>query len=220
MKNLINYQLLGENLKIQRETSGVTQEELCDCCNISKSHYSAMENGKAKPSLDKILRIVNFYGIPVSPLLTDEYVLGDIPANLHESLCEMTNEQRVSLLNLLSIIAGRDSVYDSEKRNVGYRIRKYRRQRDLKPDMFSDICGISSDSYKNIESGNAMIKFESLKAVSDFSHFPVDVFLIDYINNNLIAIEYLIKDLDINKILADRKLSLIVYCYIDYILKR
>ncbi len=61
---------LGEKIRLTRLRKGMTQAQLCNN-KITRNMLSAIENGKANPSLDTIAHIADRLGIPLSYILSE-----------------------------------------------------------------------------------------------------------------------------------------------------
>ncbi len=84
----INYFKLGESIKSKRKSMGLTQEQLAEKIDLSPTHISNIETGKAKLSLPALVLICNELKCS-----TDELLFGCIKDSVpiyelefHESL--------------------------------------------------------------------------------------------------------------------------------------
>jgi XRE family transcriptional regulator, fatty acid utilization regulator len=59
----------GYNLSLARAEAGMTQVELVAKVSLSRVTLSRMENGKANPHLDQLLRLAEACGVQVRDLL-------------------------------------------------------------------------------------------------------------------------------------------------------
>jgi transcriptional regulator with XRE-family HTH domain len=62
---------IGEKLKHLREQKNLTQREVAEKIDIDYSYISKIENGKV-PSLDKLNKLCDLYGVKVSSLFGEE----------------------------------------------------------------------------------------------------------------------------------------------------
>ena len=67
----IDYLSLGSRIKTARKQKGLTQEQLAEHADLSTTHISNIENGKAIPSLQAIVNIANALSATVDVLLCD-----------------------------------------------------------------------------------------------------------------------------------------------------
>jgi transcriptional regulator with XRE-family HTH domain len=65
----INYKRLGATIKEARKLKQMTQEELAEKTNLSPTHISNIETGKAKVSLVALLSISNELGYSIDNFL-------------------------------------------------------------------------------------------------------------------------------------------------------
>lgn len=61
--------MLGELLKKERKSRGLTQEEVADDLNVAKSTYSSCENGNAIPSVFQLKNLCEYYHVSSDYLL-------------------------------------------------------------------------------------------------------------------------------------------------------
>lgn len=66
---------LGENLKLVRKQRKKSQEEVATDLGLTRSSYSGYENGIAEPSIDTLILLSNYYGVPIDSLLTKDFSL-------------------------------------------------------------------------------------------------------------------------------------------------
>ncbi len=63
---------LGKNLKIARQNSGYTQEEVSDILFVSQQTISNWEKEISTPSVSDLVKISNLYQVSVDTLLKDQ----------------------------------------------------------------------------------------------------------------------------------------------------
>lgn len=68
----INLKNIGNRLKEIRKRERYTQENIAEFADISTSHYSHIENGTTKPSLNTLIRIVNVLNVSMDEVLDIE----------------------------------------------------------------------------------------------------------------------------------------------------
>lgn len=66
----------GQRVKKLRIEAGLTQEDIAKKLGLSKTAVGAWENGRAKPRLDKMNKLSDLFGVPVSELLGERQVVG------------------------------------------------------------------------------------------------------------------------------------------------
>ena len=60
---------IGKKLKAYRQKAGMTQKEVAEKANISRSHYASLESDKYNPSLETLSNIANVLNIDTTLLL-------------------------------------------------------------------------------------------------------------------------------------------------------
>ena len=60
---------IGEALKIQRETVGISQSALAKATGISQPKLSYYESGKHMPPIDDCMKLADFYEITLDELV-------------------------------------------------------------------------------------------------------------------------------------------------------
>lgn len=63
---------IGANLRRYREARGLTQQQVWEAADVSKSSYTSYEAGRAMPSADKVVDIAKVLGISTDELLMSE----------------------------------------------------------------------------------------------------------------------------------------------------
>lgn len=69
----MDYKKLGERMRKERLSLGMTQEVLSEKAGISVSFLGQIERGERKPSLETVINIANALQVTVDFLLTDSY---------------------------------------------------------------------------------------------------------------------------------------------------
>ena len=63
---------LGKNLKIARQNSGYTQEEVSNILFVSQQTISNWEKEISTPSVNDLVKISNLYQVSIDTLLKDQ----------------------------------------------------------------------------------------------------------------------------------------------------
>ena len=63
---------IGKNIRLRRESAGLTQSELAEKLFVSFQAVSAWERGQSVPDLENAIRIAQLFGISVDALLKDD----------------------------------------------------------------------------------------------------------------------------------------------------
>ncbi len=66
---------IGEKIKFLRLQNGLTTRQLADHLQTTNSQISRIENGLRQPSGDFIVRISDFFNIPLDKLMRDDLEL-------------------------------------------------------------------------------------------------------------------------------------------------
>jgi len=69
MENNIDYVALGLRIRQQRETAGLTQEQLGEACNLSASFMGHIERGTRKLSVESLFKIAVTLDVSIDYLL-------------------------------------------------------------------------------------------------------------------------------------------------------
>ena len=64
-------ELFGQRLREQRQTQGLTMEQLAEKANLSPNFIGAIERGLKEPSLSTLISILNALDVPADVLLRD-----------------------------------------------------------------------------------------------------------------------------------------------------
>jgi len=70
MVNMLNAIIIGRTIKEYRERKGLSQEILSGFADIGRTHLSAIERGKRKPTLETFFRISQALDVRPSNLLS------------------------------------------------------------------------------------------------------------------------------------------------------
>lgn len=142
--------MLGEKIAEQRKRKGITQQELADALNISRSTLAGYEAENKKPSYKVLVRMAEYFGVTVDYLLrstdTQDFGICDSGNTIKELRTEagMTQEELGMLLNVQNAAV---SKYESGKVPLtGETLLK-----------LSKIFNVSTDYLLGAEGGNTMI---------------------------------------------------------------
>ena len=87
----MNYKMLGERIRAERQTLKMTQENFAEKANLSISFLGQIERGERKPSLETVVAIANSLGVTVDQLLSDSYTIA--PKSLIDELSFLVREK-------------------------------------------------------------------------------------------------------------------------------
>lgn len=102
MSVIINYKAFGSMIKELRREKRLTQQYVCDELGISNTHYSNVENGVAKPSLDVMILLVNYYNIPLSEVLPDGKPEYKISEEIRSLFKNVDDSMAANILDIVS----------------------------------------------------------------------------------------------------------------------
>jgi transcriptional regulator with XRE-family HTH domain len=89
-------------LKKLRKMKGLKQQELADRLGIHRSTYSGYETGKSGVGRELMIRLADFYGMPLDAMLDDNIVF---PDNVSETpLYNTRKDHETRLKNLMNIM--------------------------------------------------------------------------------------------------------------------
>jgi len=65
-------QKIGMKIKFLRMTKGLSQKQLAEECDMTRSYLSLIENGSVNPTLDKLKSISDFLNISLESLFCED----------------------------------------------------------------------------------------------------------------------------------------------------
>ena len=91
--------LLGENIKRIRRRQHITQENLAELVDRSKSHISKIEQGLTNPPLDLLIEIANALNVSMNELFNFSYFDNTITTErMKNTLCTIQNKKNLELI--------------------------------------------------------------------------------------------------------------------------
>ena len=88
--------MLGDIVKLLRNEQGMTQEQLADCLNMSRSSINNYENDGVEPSLNVLVKIADVFSVSM------DYLLGRTEEKYNISLLNKDNKEL--LLKLYEVV--------------------------------------------------------------------------------------------------------------------
>lgn len=70
--------MLGDKVKLLRKQNKVTQQELANALNLSRSTIGMIEGNKQGASKDTLIKIADFFNVTIDYLLSDDKDMNDI----------------------------------------------------------------------------------------------------------------------------------------------
>ena len=105
METDLFYKNLGQKLKTLRKSYGLTQAELGEHLDITKSAIVNYETGIRKIPLDLLIKMADFYNISVDTLLLRDKTLEDILSSSLAS-AKLNDKQESLLVGFIEILLG------------------------------------------------------------------------------------------------------------------
>lgn len=102
MRANIDYKKFGNAIRLLRLEQKATQQNICDAIGISGTYYSNIENGLARPSLEVLVLLANYFDIPLSPSLITKERLYRIPFDIKSLFSECTDSVALDVLDIVS----------------------------------------------------------------------------------------------------------------------
>lgn len=93
-------ELIGEMLRLLRQSSGLTQNEIAKCIGIKSGTYSTYENGTRETPAEIIVRLSLLYDVPTDVILQQSRLFRD---NFEaQKQIDVMNEQLSELKDIIS----------------------------------------------------------------------------------------------------------------------
>jgi len=104
---------VGNNIKKLRKVKGMSQQAFGDIFNLTRGNISSYEEMRAEPKIEIVLKIANYFGIPVQHLIEKHLPVNEI-LNFNDYI-----DQNVSLIGrkrLLQIsLLERDGIFEAAR---------------------------------------------------------------------------------------------------------
>ena len=106
----MNNNLLGEKIKKLRKTRGLTQSELVGD-TVTRNMLSSIENGKASPSLETLIKIADRLSVSVSYLISeeDDFVFYEKKRKISQIYRAYSARNYPACINLINSIEDKDN---------------------------------------------------------------------------------------------------------------
>lgn len=93
---------LGSRIKAERQSRGITQEQLAERVDISTNFMSLIENGR-NMSVETLVRVSDFLGVTADYLLNDTLQIKNdsISEQILQNLSTLNNDERIYFLNMI-----------------------------------------------------------------------------------------------------------------------
>lgn len=124
---------LGENIKLYRKKQKLTQVQLADKANISRSYLADVENNRYNPSVDTLKNISIALGVNLNALLSDN----NSNSTYNKEEISLTDDEK-NILNLYKKLNDKDKA-------------KFEGMMELKISEYEDSKKIMSSTCQNIK---------------------------------------------------------------------
>lgn len=102
----IDYSLIGQKIKVQRQALGMTQEELAEACDISYSYIGHIERASRNLSLNTAIKISQVLNISLDYLLLDAIPTENALINsIFSEVGKHDKKQVEKFFNIIKILA-------------------------------------------------------------------------------------------------------------------
>ena len=102
----INYIVLGQRIRLDRESKGLTQGQLAELCDFSTSHIGLVERAARIPSLEALFKISCALDVSMDYLLMRDFPSNKLNFNELESFVCFKDKEKVDrFLSLICILA-------------------------------------------------------------------------------------------------------------------
>lgn len=92
---------IGSNIKKIRTTKNLSQQAFAELFELNRSNIASYEENRAEPKIESILKVANYFSIPVSNLLLKDLTVNEILQFNADKLLE--NNQNVVELKLREV---------------------------------------------------------------------------------------------------------------------
>lgn len=100
---------IGANIKKIRTTKGLSQQAFAELFELTRGNISSYEESRAEPRIETVIRIANYFCIPVDRFITDQLTINEILKFNGDRLIE--DENHLINLQLREVPFMNDSIY-------------------------------------------------------------------------------------------------------------
>ncbi len=100
---------IGSNIKKIRTTKGLSQQAFADLFELTRGNISSYEESRAEPRIEFVIKIANYFGIPVEKFITDNLTINEILRFNGDKLME--EEHHILNLQLREVPFMNDNIY-------------------------------------------------------------------------------------------------------------
>ena len=105
-KMFVDYKLIGNRIKTERKTRGLTQEVLAEKLGVSIGYVSQVERGITKISLDLLGEISDVFGCDIASLITESVVSskGYLRDEIVDKISGINGRKKQLLLDFINLL--------------------------------------------------------------------------------------------------------------------
>ena len=70
---MLNYHIIGSNIKVARLQRRITQEEIAEKMGITTNYFGRYERGDMRPNLDRLMQISEILSTPIENFFAGAY---------------------------------------------------------------------------------------------------------------------------------------------------
>lgn len=100
---------LGANIKKIRTTKGLSQQAFADLFELTRGNISSYEENRAEPRIETVMRIANYFGIPLDHFISRPVTINEILKFNGDKLIE--EENHIIRLQLREVPFINDNIY-------------------------------------------------------------------------------------------------------------
>lgn len=167
MEKSILYTTIGNNLLKLRKELGMSQREIAEYLDVSRSAYKQYENGTRMIPIPVIDYMSKFYNVSVDDLISD---LGNVELSTEEK--DMINRYKTKGHYY---ITGKGLMKMNDFLRIN--MKKFRLQHKKTQQQVADYLGIDISTYNKYEKGKRKVEVETIKKLAEWYGVKTSDFL-------------------------------------------
>ncbi|HTE22924.1 helix-turn-helix domain-containing protein [Flavitalea sp.] len=100
---------IGTNIKKIRTAKNLSQQAFADLFELTRGNISSYEESRAEPKLESVIKIANYFSIPLNKFVSEVLTVNEILQYNGDSL--LTDENRITNLQLREVPFISDAIY-------------------------------------------------------------------------------------------------------------
>ena len=102
----MKFSKMGENIKKERKSQNLTQEQLAERVDISAVYLSQIENGRKVPGLETVYNITCALGISMENVFSEQYIsIPKIDKRIEILLKEKTEKEKNFIFDIMNFVS-------------------------------------------------------------------------------------------------------------------